>query len=152
MKLSGIYLLLFTLIFLSCNSGPKPEEVATIFLDSMNQQDFETAKKHATERTLKLIDFLSNIAEMAKQEGAAFADADPVTNVKCTIADNKATCTFCCVEDQGESDIELLKVDGQWKVDIAFDGFDEGGFESLLDTTYYPNEDEESLTEELNIN
>lgn len=142
MKFSHILLIVSLFFIGACNSGPKPEEVATIFLDSMNQQDFETARKHCTERTMKLVDFLSGIAEMAKQEGSAFADADPVTNVKCTIADDKATCTFCCIDDQGESDIELMKVEGAWKVDIAFDGFGEGGFESLLDTTYTFEEDD----------
>jgi len=142
MRFSTVLFAVSLFVLNACNSGPKPEEVATIFLDSMNQQDFETARKHCTERTLKLVDFLSNIAEMAKQEGSAFADADPVTTVKCIITDDKATCTFFCIDDHGESDIELMKVDGQWKVDIAFDGFDEGGFESLLDTTYTLEEDD----------
>jgi hypothetical protein len=150
MRFSGVISLVLAMFFSACDKGPKPEEVTKLFLDSMNKQDFETARKHCTERTLKLVDFLSGIAEMAKQEGSAFADAEPVSNVKCTVTGETAKCTFCCVEERGESDIELVKVEGVWKVDIAFEGFGEENFDSLLDTTYYPTSGD-SLFEDLDV-
>lgn len=131
---------MITLLVSACTNVPKPEAIVPIFIDAMNSQDFETARKHATESTLGLIDFLDQMAKLANEQGAAFADSKPVSNVKCNVEGTTATCTFCCIDDRGESDIELLLVDGEWKVNIPFDGFGEDNFESLLDTTYTETE------------
>lgn len=132
------------LVLLSaCNSNSKPETIVPIFIDAMNNQDFETARKHATDGTLKFIDFLDEMAKLANEQGATFAEAAPASNVKCTIDGDKAQCTFCCVEGRGETEIELHFINGAWKVHVPFDGFDEESFDSLMDTTY--NESDEFI-------
>jgi hypothetical protein len=129
-------IVLSTFIFSSCNTAMKPELVVENFLNSMNQQDFETARKYCTEETFKLVDFLSSIAEMAKQEGAAFADAEPVSNIQCNVDGDKAKCTFCCDSEGKDSEVDLIKVKNEWKVNISFDGFGDMDMSDLLDTSY----------------
>jgi hypothetical protein len=142
-KIIGVSLAAILFAVFSCNTGSKPEEVVAIFIDAMNKQDFETARKHCTEETLKLVDFLSSIAEMAKQEGSSFADADPVSNVKCTVDGATAKCSFCCDGEGKDTEVDLVKVNNEWKVNIEFSGFGDMDMESLLDTTYLtPGTDE----------
>jgi len=137
-------------IFLfACNSRPKPEAVVENFLNAMNKQDFETARKFCTEETFKLVDFLTSLADMAKQEGAAFADAEPVSNVKCTIDGDKAKCTFCCDGDGKDSEIDLVKVNNEWKVNIEFEGFGDMDMESMLDTSYIMETDSGTVIEDI---
>lgn len=130
----------FSIVLFSCKTGPKPEEVAANFLNAMNKQEFDTARLYCTDSTLQLIDFLKGISEMAKQEGSSFADAPPVSDVKCTVNGDKAVCTFCCDGEGKNAEIDLVKVKGIWKANISFQMPEEAAFESMLDTTYTVNE------------
>lgn len=123
----------------ACKTEMKPEQVATTFLDAMNNQQFDTARLYCTDSTMQLIDFLQGIAEMAKQEGSSFAKAEPVKDMKCNVTGDKAVCTFCC-NGEGQSDeIDLIKTDKGWKINLPFKLPEEAAFESLLDTTYEYN-------------
>jgi hypothetical protein len=139
----------FTIFAFACNSGPKPETAAESFINAMNKQDFETARKFCTEETFKLIDFLTSLADMAKQEGAAFADAEPVSNVKCTVDGDKAKCSFCCDGDGKETEVDLVKVNNEWKVNIEFEGFGDMDMESMLDTSYIMETDSGTVIEDI---
>ena len=148
-KILGLSVAFFLFSIFACNTGPKPEEVVAAFIDAMNKQDFETARKHCTEETLKLVDFLSGIAEMAKQEGSSFADADPVSNVKCTVNGATAKCSFCCDGEGKDTEVDLVKVNNEWKVNIEFSGFEDMDMESMLDTTYMPDDEGEFFLDEI---
>src|SRR5690606_32172558 len=126
------------------SGGPKPEEAAANFINAMNNQDFETAKKHCTEGTYKLVDFLSGLYDMAKQEGAEFSKAEEVKveELTCTVDGEKAKCSFCCDEEGKPTEVDMVMVNKEWKVNIEFDGFGGEDFDALLDTTIMqPGED-----------
>jgi hypothetical protein len=138
MYLLSKWLLLSTtaiLLTTSCNTSinQAPEEVVEKFLNSMNNHDFETAKNYCTDETHKLVDFLSSIYGMAKQEGTVFAEPEPVTNIQCKISGNEAKCSFCCDSDGKNSEIDLVKIKNKWKVNIVLDGFGDWDMDEFTD-------------------
>lgn len=104
-------LIAFTLLMCSCSSGPK--NAAQQFTENLAKGKIEEAKKYATESTGKLLD-------MAASMGGAKVNPDfKYVFVKDSIVDNKAWVTFKSSSDDKEQTLELVKIDGDWKVDIG---------------------------------
>lgn len=98
-------------LFTACSSG-SPTSVAKNFSENMAKGKYEEAKKYCSEPTGKLLD-------MAGAFGGGKVDPDfkfqPVGE---EIDGDKATVTFKKNEEGDEDTIDLIKVDGKWKVHI----------------------------------
>jgi hypothetical protein len=114
------------LILTSCGGGDSPKSVAENFLKAMNKMDYETAKKYGSEDTGRLLDMMSGFANMipdsAKQE-KSFEIKDE------KIDGDKATVTYSQSGEVGEQTLDLVKIDGKWKVAMSKDSMngEEGG-------------------------
>ncbi len=104
----------------SCGGGGNPESVAEDFLVALGTQDYEKARELGTERTAQMIILVQGMAEMAKKSGEDIETGDmpdiEFTNTE--IDGDKATCYYTAAEGKEEK-INLLKVDGEWKVDMT---------------------------------
>jgi hypothetical protein len=104
-------LLLFSLSLLmfSCSSGP--EKVAENFLENLSKGKVDEAKKYATESTGKMLDFVSSMTSLPVDPDFKF---NPVRD---SIVGNKAW-IFYLDKNDDENSIELVKIDGDWKVNV----------------------------------
>lgn len=105
-----LFFITIAAIFVACSSGPK--STAEKFLTNMGKGNIEEAKKYCTEPTKKLLD-------MASAFGGAPINPDlKLTHVKDSIVDNRAWVTF--IDEKEKVDVvELVKLDGDWKVNIT---------------------------------
>ncbi|WP_029906630.1 DUF4878 domain-containing protein [Prevotella sp. 10(H)] len=106
--------LLFTLfavaLMCSCSSGP--QKAAQSFSENLSKGKVEEAKKYATEATGKLLDFASSM-------GTSKVDPDfKFEFVKDSVVDNRAWVTFKDKNTDREQTLHLVKIDGDWKVNI----------------------------------
>ena len=123
-----------TLIF-SCTGGDSPKSVAENFLKAMNQYDFETAKKYGTEDTGKLLDMMSGFSKMMP-DSARIEEKYEMTGEN--IEGEKATVTYKIEGRDENGKLELVKVNGKWKVAMSKDsmnGEEEGTMDSGATTT-----------------
>ncbi len=116
--------ILIVSLLVAC-AGNSPKSVAENFLKAMNKLDFEGAKKYGTDDTNKMLDMLSGFAKMmpdsAKKENVKIE----MTSEK--VEGDKATCTYKEEGKEGEQTINLVKVDGKWKVAMSKDDMNSGG-------------------------
>ncbi len=107
-------------IFSGCSPvGDSPEKVAEKFLTALNNEDWETAEKYSTKGTHKLLDMLESFAAMADEEGAPEREKNDFKMEGCKEDGDAATCMYCCNEEGGSDEVPLLKVDGEWKVNMV---------------------------------
>lgn len=101
------------LLFSACGGGSKkPKDVALAFANAMAKRDYETAKKHATEDTKKVIDLIKGMAGEKKQD-----KTPSYTVVSESISGDKATVKLKDTANGGkENELTLKKVDGKWLV------------------------------------
>ena len=103
---------------ISCGGGDTPKSVAENFLKALNKMDYETAKKYGSEDTGKLLDMMSGFAKMmpdsAKKE-MSFEMKDEKIN------GDKATVTYTASGEEGVQTLNLVKIDGKWKVAMSKD-------------------------------
>ena len=108
----------FVLFIASCGSSDSPKAVAGNFLKAMNKMDYETAKKYGSEDTGKLLDMMSGFSKMmsdsARQE-RSFEIKDE------KIEGDKATVTYTQSGEEGEQVLNLIRVEGKWKVAMSKD-------------------------------
>jgi hypothetical protein len=114
-------LLLAGIMMVSCNKGG-PKDVATKWLTSFNQMDYETAKKYSTDDTKK---FLSELDELYKI--LPDSSKKEMKNVTVTVKDvkedgDKAVATFTTSLDPGkDQQLSLVKQGGKWLVQFSKD-------------------------------
>ncbi len=110
---------LLTVIFMaSCGSSDDPKGVAEDFLKALGKQDYEKAKELSTEKTKSMLTLIESMAKMAKENGEV-AEPDKMPDFemgKCEVDGDKAVCHYTA--DGKEEKINLVKVDGDWKVDM----------------------------------
>lgn len=137
MKTSFTRLLSFSILafLMACGGGDSPKAVSENFLKALNRMDYETAKKYGTEDTGKLLDMMSGFAKMmpdSAKEEKNFEIKDE------KIDGDKATVTYSQTGDESEQVLNLVKLDGKWKVAMSKDsmnGEENSSMESGATTT-----------------
>lgn len=97
-----------------CGGNPSsPEDVAASYADALLNGDLKKANKLSTARTESANAFLITMISQQKEQNPDEVKA--VGKVKETVVDgDKATVYF----EDGTSSVTLVKVDGDWKVDM----------------------------------
>lgn len=122
-NLMRIALVLLVAAFIgACGGGSdNPEAVAEEFLTHLGNQDYEKAKELGTENTVAMITMIESMSGMAEEMGGEGQEEvkglpDDFDMKGCEVDGDKATCTYTA--EGKEESIDMLKVDGKWKVDM----------------------------------
>lgn len=106
-----VLLFAISVMLLACSSSG-PENAAKNFTENLAKGKIEEAKKYCTESTGQLLDFGNSLAG-----GVDIYPDYKFKLVKTEKEDSKATVTYIDPEG-GEETLELVKIDGHWKVNI----------------------------------
>ena len=102
-------------LFVACSSTSGPKDAAEKFLTNLAKGEIEEAKKYATPQTGMLLDFAAAFGQMPVNPDFQF------NFVKDSIVDDRAWVTYTTEKGGEEEVVELIKVDGDWKVNIDMD-------------------------------
>lgn len=105
------------LIFTACKKGDKPKDVADHFLSAWSKGDFEEAKNYGTEDSKKLLDMMNNFKMMVEDSTFKKEMKYEITREK--IEGDNATVYYKEEGSNGESHLALVKVNGEWKVNVS---------------------------------
>jgi hypothetical protein len=114
----GLAALLMIVGMVGCSSN-SPKPVAEKFLTSFWHMDYKEAKKYATQDTKDMLDMLEQLS-------TTMPDSDKVhaRNIKVDVKDvkeegDKAVVTFVTSDIKDEKQLNLVKQDGQWLVNLT---------------------------------
>ena len=120
-----VIMLTTTLFLTSCNNSSDPEAVAKNYIKALNNNDFKKAAEYCDEKTAELLKTLEPLAKMAGKEGKSDYEF-----VKSVIKTDKATIYFKD-KKKGEMKVDLIKVDGKWKVSMGKENLGGGNSSSM---------------------
>jgi hypothetical protein len=107
-------------VFASCGGGGSPEAVAIDFTEALMTGEVEKAKELSTENSHKIVGLLAGMLSgaMANQTEDKKAEMEEklkeLETMACDVEGEKAKCG----PEGEEKKLELVKVDGEWKVDF----------------------------------
>ncbi len=113
------------LFFSACERADTPEQVAEVFLNHLEEGEYDKAIEYGTESTHEVLETLKAFEDMDDQFGEA-EDFEPrkISDVKCDVDGNIARCTYMAEDEEGE--LDLIKEDGKWLVNMQKEApFDE---------------------------
>ncbi|MBK6445540.1 MAG: DUF4878 domain-containing protein [Bacteroidetes bacterium] len=127
LKFQAVCTVIILFFVISCGKGDSPKAVADSFLKAFHSQDFAGARKYGTEDTGKLMDVMAGFSKMVQ-------DSAQVTEVKYEIVSEKiegdnAVVMYKEEGKEGEIPLNLMRVDGKWKVNMTKESLNgaEGG-------------------------
>jgi len=99
----------------ACKSGgDNPEAVAEKFLNHLAKKEYAEAKALGTEGTVQMISMMESMGAMG---GEATEEETPkFENIKVEVDGEKGVCTYTA--DGDEETMDMVKVEGAWKVDM----------------------------------
>lgn len=126
-------LFLCCLFFGACNSNPSkinynnPAKVALFFSKAIAQQDIDRAKLVSTASTHQVLNILQTLQDAQTDKKvdveATAATVKAIKKAKCTVENDKALCTICCMEEDTEATesegLHLIREDDKWLVHMA---------------------------------
>lgn len=93
-----------------CSSGP--EDVAKKFAEAVTHNKYEDAEKYGTDQTNAMI-------ELARQMGKPLNDGHPPKSIKVVKSDVNGDIGTVILDIDGHKEkIPVMKVDGDWKVNM----------------------------------
>ena len=107
-----VSLLLVTCSFSACNSSESPADVAEKFTKAIAMGDIETAKMYMVEEAKPLLELAVSMGQMEIQQNFSFELLQE------SIDGELAVVTYKGSQDDEPGDINLRKVEGEWKVYI----------------------------------
>ena len=119
-KLSTILVIVIVLLTLTA-CGQKPETTARSFLDAIESKDYEKAKDYTTEEGAELLTMMASMGEsMGANEEMTF------TILETTVEGDSAQVKFEMIdkgkpETKDTNELQMVKVDGKWKVHLSKD-------------------------------
>ncbi len=124
------YILLIVLVLLALTAcGAKPEKTAKAFFDAMENHDFATAKAHTTEQGQQLLEMIESFSENMSEEQKDQMKKAKYNILKTVQTDDTAIVSFeqwetDTPEDKSVHALNMVKIDGTWKVDLAKEDLD----------------------------
>lgn len=112
-KILKIMFGVFLLLALS-GCSDKPSDVAKSFTQAMAKNDLEKASKFATKETMDMMKFASGLGGIEKNPKFKYKLIEEKI-----IDDNRAKVTYKDASTDKTDTLELVKVDGDWKVAIG---------------------------------
>jgi len=113
MKKTTLIIASISALLLLSGCGKSPSKVAKAFCENLAEGKMTEAKKYATEQTGQLIDMAASMGAIETNPDYKFVLIDE------TIDKNRAVVT--CEAGPNDGKINLVKIDGDWKVDIKKD-------------------------------
>lgn len=92
-----------------------PQEVAELFMNSIHYQDYDTAKELGTENTVMMVGMIESMAGLSGNEKI---EETEIIWGETEINGNFAICYYKEIGKDREQQIDLKKVNGEWKVDL----------------------------------
>lgn len=113
MKRTLLTLLAISFSLLLAGCGAKPRSTAESFYTSIAKGNITEAKKYCTEQTGKMLDLVSSMGKPPVDASKKFIfDHEEIKGDNATV--------FFREQDKGSVEkMDLLKVDGKWKVNIT---------------------------------
>ncbi|HRH66503.1 MAG TPA: DUF4878 domain-containing protein [Bacteroidia bacterium] len=126
-KIPSVLAVSILFFIISCGKGDSPRAVADSFLKAFHSQDFTAAKKYGTEDTGKLMDVMSGFSKMVQDSGQVQEIKYEIVSEK--IQGDDAIVMYKEEGKDGEIPLNLLRVDGKWKVNMTKESLNgaEGG-------------------------
>ena len=126
-------LFLSCLFFGACNSNPSkinynnPAKVALFFSKAIAQQDIDKAKLVSTASTHQVLNILQTLQDAQTDKKvdveATAATVKAIKKAKCSVENDQALCTICCMEEGTEASesegLHLIREDDKWLVHMA---------------------------------
>ena len=115
-------------LYLSCSlllaacTWNSPRKVAQAYLDAVNEQDYEAAKKYATDDTRKLLNMFSSLAAITPDSLKRGFDFE-ITSER--LSGDTAYVGYRMAGSGREQELKLLRIDGRWKVAASKDDMNE---------------------------
>lgn len=124
LKLAALALVL-SLSLSSC-SGNGPEDTAKKFIEYTNQGEFSKAKELSTDKTAAMLGMAEGFAQGKMEEMKEKNKDVKVEIISSEVNEDKATVKFKLTGGENtsgsENQLNLVKVDGEWKVDMNKEG------------------------------
>lgn len=118
-------------LFTACGGGKAkdPKGVAEAFLNAMAEQDWSTAKKYATAGSQEAIDQVAEMAESMKGLEDLAGEESETPEIKMgDVTEEGETAVVSYTEDGSEKQLNLVKEEGEWKVEFSkMGGMDDMG-------------------------
>ena len=117
LKLISTIIIATGIVFYACERVETPEQVAEKFLNHLENAEYDKASQYGTEGTHEVLEILKAFEDMEDQFGS-MEDTEPreIKDVVCEVEGDFASCTYMADDQRGE--VELIKKDGEWLVDI----------------------------------
>jgi len=109
-------------VLLSGCNWNSPSKVAKAYLEAVNDQDYETARKYATEDTRKLLNMFSSLASITPDSVKRGFDFE-ITGERVT--GDTAYVSYRMEESGRQQELKLVRLDGRWKVAASKDVMNE---------------------------
>lgn len=125
-----VYTLLIAIALLALAAcGAKSEKQARAFFDAIESHDFAAAKSHTTEQGQQLLEMLESFAESMSEEQRAEMNRTRYKILKSVEEKDSAIVTFekwetDTPDEKSTHELKMVKVDGNWKVDLAKEDLD----------------------------
>jgi hypothetical protein len=110
MKKATVLIVTLLTVILLTGCGQSPKSTAKAFTENLASGKVAEAKKYATEQTGQMLDFASSMGALPIEPNFQFIYVEE------SVDGNKATVKFKETKDGKVHDLDLVKVDDQWKV------------------------------------
>lgn len=124
-KITFMFMLVLGALVTSCSKSNTPEFVAEKFLTAMESANYPEAKKFCDEKTGQIVDMLAGIPISEKDKKAP--KKVTINRVEEDKEDKNKAKVFYSVEgEEKEKSIDVVKIDGKWKVSLNKESKEEG--------------------------
>jgi hypothetical protein len=115
MKKLGTVLAVLMSVALVAGCGKSPKDTAKAFTENLSKGKISESKKYATEQTGQLLDMASSMGVIPVEPNFRFILVEQV------IDGNKAVVKYRETPDGEVESMDLVKIDGKWKVHMKKD-------------------------------